>query len=68
MSMDPGLRFDDFSPFSEARILELDNTCPFDSDEDAPLGSSVMAPFNSDPDFISGLDDLSISPNFTDIG
>lgn len=70
ISIDPSLRFDELSSFSEAGILEFDNTCLFDLDEVAPLGSSGMTQFNSDPDFTSGLDDLTLSPkpNFTDIG
>lgn len=65
---DPSLRFDDFSSFPEAEILEPDGTGLVDMDEGALLDMSSLVSFNFEPDVTSGLDDLSKFPEFTDIG
>lgn len=68
MPIDPSLRFDELSSFSEAGIHGFDSTWLLDMDEVAPLGTSGVVPFHFGPDLTSGLDDLSTLPEFTDIG
>ncbi|KAI3472143.1 hypothetical protein Pfo_029631 [Paulownia fortunei] len=72
MPTDPNMRFDELSScFSEAGMLEFefDSNCLLGMDgEVASLGTLGMVPFDFGPDLTSGLDDLSILPEFTDIG
>lgn len=55
----PGLPFDDFLTSSS---LEIGNEVCLDA------GSFDIVPHNYDPGFTSGLEDCSLSPEFTDIG
>lgn len=70
MPTDPSMRFDEFSScFPEAGILEFDsNSLLTMGNEVTSLDTKGVVPFHFGPDLTSGLDDLSILPEFTDVG